>query len=535
MSSRRTSVPWDKATAGEVADWLGMLKAPRVPAVPAIKEGADDEAWLAARDAGVGASDIGVIMGLSKFSSPYALWWQKHLRLRLPGTDQTDDGHTLEPIVAQEFAQRHPEIMLTTPSPRLWVHRDHPWALCTPDRLGVMYGPPHIMVGPTDPDTVRELRAEIPRSAVHDPAVVPVELKWDASPGWGTSGTQDVPEQYALQVMWQAWILGAPGGWLVNHKPSGRNRYREYWIPVDQAVIDRAFAHGNAFVVSLETGVSPDPDGSKATEEVLRTINADFSPDEVADVPPLLAAAWQEAKAEKAAAGARERELSNRLREAMGRAGVAVDAATGAVIARRNVYKRTGYEVGPAVIDELRMVTDDGGRGPGRGVPEADGEEGSDPGAGTPRPEEGRDGDAAGVGGAEQGAGAEAAGAAGGGYIVTVDGLTDPPVEPDPGCAPPLLVDTRAISLTTTMLLREARASVALDGETISVGPVTVGEADEFGPYLAAQLEDPEVRAAYEDELADPGGVIPASPELVALGDALKQAVDQDKQQKEQQ
>lgn len=532
MSSRRSTVPWDKATANEVTDWLGMIKPPRVPAVPAIGAKATDEDWYTARDAGVGASDIGVLLGLSSFASRYSMWWQKHLHLRLPGTDQSDDGHTLEPIVAQEFAQRHPELILTVPSPRLWAHREHTWMLCTPDRLAVAYAPPMILNGYHTEEEARALREEQTAAApLGDPQVIPVELKWDASPGWGPSGSTIVPPQYALQVRWQAYIFGAPGGWLVNHKPSGTKRYREYWIPTDADTLP--IDVGRAFVVSLETGISPDPDGSKATEEILKTIAADYDPAHVEDVHPLLVEEWQRARTERAAAITRAREMDNRLREAMGRAGTAVDAATGAVVAKRNTYKRSGYEVGPAVIDELRMVKDDGPSGPDREVPAADGEAGND-------------GPAAAAGAAQAAAGAgagahdEGGGAAGAepcrGCHACTDGDGDQPErlitvagqeltpeviqalaaeaeagydldrlvprrEPDPGCAPPLELDTQPINLTTTMLLREARASVALDGDTISVGPVTVGEADEFGPFLEQQLQDPEVRAAYEAEV----------------------------------
>jgi putative phage-type endonuclease len=483
MTSRRTTVPWDKGTANEVTDWLGMIKPPRVPAVPAIGPKATDEDWYAARDAGVGASDIGVLMGLSSFASRYSLWWQKHLHLRLPGTDQSNDGHTLEPIVAAEFAARHPELILTVPSPRLWAHRDHPWMICTPDRLAVAYAPPMILNGYHTEEEARELRLEGPPAALRgDPQVIPVELKWDNSPGWGPSGSTTVPPQYALQVRWQAYIFGAEGGWLVNHKPSGAKRYREYWIPVDADTLP--IDVGRAFVASLEMGISPDPDGSKATEEILKTIAADFEADRVEDIPPMLVQEWQAAREARAAAISRAREMDNRLREAMGTAGIACDAATGAVVARRNTYKRSGYEVGPAVIDELRMVRDDGGRGSGPEVQGADGEEGADPGAGTTRPEEGDHGDGAevpdNVGGAAGAVPAEliAAGEAEladmGGVIPAspelvalgdalradwlaeddpANWITAAEVEADPGCAPPPVLDTRPADLDATTLV----------------------------------------------------------------------------------
>lgn len=421
-----TRTPFNPDVAKEVAAWLGTRKAPTVPAVPVLTGAAatDPDAWLAARDAGVGASDIGVIMGVSTFSSLYAMWWQKHLHWRLPQNEAMADGHALEDMVAAEFALRHPELAVHKPEYPLWRHRQHEWALCTPDRLAVQVGIPSLLIGPTDAEEVRAYREETPRSRTADAEIVPVELKWDASPGWGTSGTDDVPEQYRLQVMWQAWIFGAPGGWLVNHKPSGRNRYREYWIPVDEAVILRAAEAARAFIASLECGVSPDPDGSKATEVMLQEMNAGVTPGTVATVPPALAEAWARARDDVRTAEAYKREMDNRLREVLGDAERGIHADTGAVFVERRISKRAGYEVGPAVVDSLRRVSD-GVRETGGGVPGADRPSGDDAPAGAADGKEAAGGDpgnsvrARGGGAGEPGTGdpGEPGGARGGGGV----------------------------------------------------------------------------------------------------------------------
>ena len=402
-----TRTPFNPDAAKEVARWLGTRKAPTVPAVPVLTGAAatDPDAWLAARDAGVGASDIGVIMGLSTFSSRYAMWWQKHLHWRLPQNEAMADGHALEDLVAAEFMLRHPELLVHKPEFPLWRHRQHEWALCTPDRLAVQVGIPSVLIGAQGtPEEVRAIREETPRSRTADAEIVPVELKWDASPGWGASGSTDVPEQYRLQVMWQAWIFGASGGWLVNHKPTGRNRYREYWIPVDETVILRAAEAARAFVASLECGVSPDPDGSKATEVMLQEMNAGVVPGTVAAVPPALAEQWARARDDVRAAEAYKREMDNRLREVLGDAERGMHADTGEVFVERRISKRAGYEVGPAVVDSLRRVSDGPGAA-GAGVPGADRAGGNDSGAGTPGSQE-AGGAAAAADGSPRGGGA---------------------------------------------------------------------------------------------------------------------------------
>lgn len=340
--------------------------APKVQARPVRAD--STEAWMLARDAGVGASDIGVIMGVSSFSSPYALWWQKHLHWRLPDNEAMADGRAHEDMVIEEFKANHPTLLVSKPDTLLWRHPVHEWMICTPDFLAV---------GSGEDDSGQ---------------VVPVEVKWDASPGWGPSMSDQVPEQYRLQVMWQAYIFGADGGWLVNHKPSGVNRYREYWIPVDYSRIAEAIGYGQSFVVSLETGVSPDPDGSKAAENILQMMYAGVEAGTSTEVPPILAEQWQRARDDVKAAEAYKRLMDNRLREVLGTAERGIDAATGEVFVERRITKRAGYEVAPGVVDSLRRVNvqRDTNRhpGPADGVPSADGAEGDDAPAGTPRSEE---------------------------------------------------------------------------------------------------------------------------------------------------
>lgn len=366
--------PFSRAVAKEAADACGMLKAPRTQAVPVLKgaAAADPEAWALARDAGIGASDIGVIMGLSSFASPYSLWWAKHLHWRLPMTEAMADGHAHESMIVGEFRERHPELYVAKPEVPLWRHPDYDWALCTPDYLAVQIGPPHVLLGPYgSAEEVRALRAEMPRQHILGAEIVPVELKWDAGKGWGASGTDEVPENYRLQVMWQAWIFGASGGWLVRRSPTGRDRYREYWIPVDMNDIMDCIAAGRSFVSSLDTGVSPDPDGSRATERALQDINAAVVPGTVATVPPALAEMWARARDDVRTAEAYKREMDNRLREVLGTAERGIHADTGSVFVERRISKRAGYEVAPALVDSLRRVSD-GPRETGGGVPGAD-------------------------------------------------------------------------------------------------------------------------------------------------------------------
>jgi len=62
-------------------------------------------AWLEWRKNGIGASDTPIILGVSRFSTPFQLWNEK-LGLKKQEFDQfiTDLGHRFEPIARSEFA-----------------------------------------------------------------------------------------------------------------------------------------------------------------------------------------------------------------------------------------------------------------------------------------------------------------------------------------------------------------------------------------------------------------------------------------------
>ena len=85
------------------------------------------------RNKGIGGSDIGVLMGLSHFATPYDIWESKTGR-REPKPDNKyfKSGRRLEKIVVEYFEE---ETGFTIIEPdRHIAHVDHPWCLGMPDR-----------------------------------------------------------------------------------------------------------------------------------------------------------------------------------------------------------------------------------------------------------------------------------------------------------------------------------------------------------------------------------------------------------------
>lgn len=321
-----------------IADWLGpqvgawfVASQGRVPAVRVPCETEDE--WLAARKNGIGASEVGVIVGASSWASPYALWYRKKLDWRLPRTEAQRWGHLVEDPIAELFAEKiGDEGLVVKPVGHpysLWAHPVQPWMICTPDRLVVDKGG----------------------------NIAPVELKSDeggAKDAWGPDGSDQVPLSHKIQVLWQAHIFGADGGWVVRKKGSGKGRLTAHWIPYDRSLVMGWVLSAAQFLTSIELDKPPPPDGHKSTTETLKEINPAIDAGETVEVDRTLAAGWRMAREAKADVVRREAEWSNRLRSEMGRAEFA--AVNGEVFARRSIGKRAGYEVGPTQVDELRKV-----------------------------------------------------------------------------------------------------------------------------------------------------------------------------------
>lgn len=73
--------------------------------IPTI--GMSQEDWLAERRKSLGGSDIGAVLGLNKYSSPYAVWAEK--TGRLPPKEDNEamrQGRDLEQYVAERFSER---------------------------------------------------------------------------------------------------------------------------------------------------------------------------------------------------------------------------------------------------------------------------------------------------------------------------------------------------------------------------------------------------------------------------------------------
>lgn len=207
--------------------------------------------WHAARAAGIGGSEVGVICGLSKWESPLSLWAKKSglIDSTLEESEAMYWGTALESVVLGEFIKRHPELVVI-PSPGTFHHPERPWQIANPDAIAY------------NPLTGERLIVEIKTARYED--------EWDEA-------TATVPPTYRAQVLWYLQTFGFERA-VVAALFSG-SKYREFEQTYDPFEAEANLARVTLWRTYLETGTQPDYDGSESTYNAIREMHPDIDPE----------------------------------------------------------------------------------------------------------------------------------------------------------------------------------------------------------------------------------------------------------------
>jgi putative phage-type endonuclease len=318
---------------------------------------ASEAEWLEARRRGITASEIAVVMGLSPYSSPYALYHQK-LGILPPDGDQAvfERGRVLEPYIAEKFAAAHPEFIVDGTGRELYAHAGRTWQLATPDRL--------LQDAATCGLTERDGVFEVENVAV-------LETKTDAGDEWGDEGSDDIPVHYRCQVLWQMDVMGVDRA----HVACLRMRQwdiREYVIghgncfateaseriggagPCDACKDQRLMRDAaRDFLDRLGRQEPPDVDWRPATIGALKQLHPSLT-DETAEIGPQLADRYEAACRNYKRAEQKKKLYEARVREVMGSARRAARTGPGQVpVARRDVYEVREHVRKASTTDKL--------------------------------------------------------------------------------------------------------------------------------------------------------------------------------------
>jgi len=153
---------------------------------------------------------------------------------------------------------------------------------------------------------------------------------------------------YRAQVTWQADCLGYPGVHVAALLPG--KRYREYYVPHDEADATLMRAAAAEFAARVAAGRPPSLDGHAATLTAVKTLNPDVV-DAEREVPAGVVRDWAAACKALKRAEARKRAAEARLRTRMGRARWAVH--NGQKVATRSVYEVREHIRAASKVDKL--------------------------------------------------------------------------------------------------------------------------------------------------------------------------------------
>ncbi len=168
-----------------------FAQVPKSPAQVILPECAGRERWLAARQDGIGGSEVGALVGISEYETSWSVYnTKKRGGKDLSGLAAVEWGHRLENVVAEKVAE---EIgMVSRFGGGLWADRERPFLRVTPDRFA------------TKP---RAWKAE----ALIECKTAGDDEHWES----GTihpagRGTGSAPLSYQAQAQWQMGIIGLP-------------------------------------------------------------------------------------------------------------------------------------------------------------------------------------------------------------------------------------------------------------------------------------------------------------------------------------
>lgn len=281
--------------------------------------------WHELRRAGISASEIAAVLGISPWESPFSLYWQKQEGWQTEINDEMSAGTRAESVIADWFADEcDPLENLLICRAGLYSHADRQWQLATPDRLV------YIRDNGYTPGALLECKYLVGG--------------WD---GWGEPGTDEIPVHYRAQCLWQLDVLEVDEVYVAAWHGA---TFRAYTVRRDEKDLRVMRAAGEDFMHRLAEDDPPDIDGHAATIGTLKLLHPSLE-DREQEISPTVAEGYRRARALKAKASNLCDRFESRLRAEMGAARKATSG--GRFVASRSVYERAGYTVGPALIDKL--------------------------------------------------------------------------------------------------------------------------------------------------------------------------------------
>ena len=301
----------------------------------------DREQWLALRRRDVTASAIGALLGVSKYSSPFALYALKAgIVAEEPDAPVIDDWSiTISPMGRGNLLEDAGAEMLRRLKPAWTVAKGTEYFRDPEARLGAT---PDIIVN--DGTSIGVVNIKNPEQSIW-------RREWRQE-----DGTIEVPTEYAAQVILEAHLVGASrafiGAFIVGH----RTEFRLVEVPLHDGVITRVYDETAKFWRMVENKTPPGPDYNR-DGKLLAAIYGDDNgktvdlsgwneAGEIADEDARLAAEIKE-RAE------RRKAIKAEVLAKVGSAAIAT--INGDVFATAKTVRRGAYSVQPSEYRDVRI------------------------------------------------------------------------------------------------------------------------------------------------------------------------------------
>lgn len=316
-----------------------------VELLPPEKAVHGNEEWMAKRRMGVTASEIAVVLGLSRWDSPWALWHRK--RCLIPDDPDSEDaswGRRLEPVIADAAAERlDPHENLAFAAAGLYAHASRYWQMATPDRLVYAACPACAVADDASAYVGAMVRSgcdcDPPGTSGSPLALLEVKHPYSWA-GFGDEGTDDVPPGYTAQCLWQLDVMDLDLCWLAAYT---RHQMRIYEIRRDSEGADADLEMMCTRALEFLALEEPPPlDSHPATLAAVKALHPELE-DREQVLPDGVAGEYTAACMAVRDAEGRKREAEAALRLKLGNARYGLTANMSSVVTR-SVYERRSLD-----------------------------------------------------------------------------------------------------------------------------------------------------------------------------------------------
>jgi putative phage-type endonuclease len=193
--------------------------------------------WHEARAYSIGGSEIGILMGLSQWESPYALWAKKTGKIENPPLTNwaVRFGQAFEEPILKLWIEEHPEYEVFTTG--TYQDCDNPWLHANPDALAR-----HKETGEW----------------------IVVEIKT------ARTSFESLPPTYEAQVRHYMMVLKIQRSVVV--AVAGMT-WQEFWVDRDEFAEQVQLDQAKRFMAHITNDTKPDYDGAESTYEVIRKLH----------------------------------------------------------------------------------------------------------------------------------------------------------------------------------------------------------------------------------------------------------------------